>query len=318
MKPNNRKTRGYFKHPSALVESEKIGKGTRIWAFAHILPGAVIGENCNICDHTFIENDVVVGNRVTVKCGVQLWDGVRVEDDVFIGPNATFTNDPFPRSRKRPNVFSETLIQKGASIGANATVLPGVVIGRLGMVGAGAVVTRDVPPYGIVSGNPARLTGFQVKETGRSTVRSKPERVPLIGRTKIPAVHLRQLPIILDSRGSLSFAEYDRHLPFTPARYFLLYDLPIDVARGGHAHLGLHQFMVCIKGSCKIALDDGRRRDDLALDSPRQGLYIPPMVWVEVYRCSPDAMILVLASDVFKEKDYIRKYDDFIRAVGIE
>jgi len=150
----------FYQHPSAIVESQKIGEKTRIWAFAHILPGASIGMDCNICDYVFIENDVVVGDRVTIKCGVQLWDGVVLEDDVFIGPNATFTNDPFPRSKQQPNKFSKTLVRKGASIGANATLLPGIVIGELAMVGAGAVVTRDVPPSAIVSGNPARIRGF--------------------------------------------------------------------------------------------------------------------------------------------------------------
>ena len=116
-------------HPQALCETRKVGARTRIWAFAHILPGARIGADCNICDHTFIENDVVVGDRVTVKCGVQLWDGVRIEDDVFIGPNATFSNDRFPRSRKRPKKFLATVVKEGASIGANATILPGVTIG---------------------------------------------------------------------------------------------------------------------------------------------------------------------------------------------
>ncbi|MFN8426272.1 MAG: hypothetical protein U0X87_08455 [Anaerolineales bacterium] len=102
----------FFAHPNSLVESKQIGKATRVWAFAHVLPGAVIGEDCNICDHVFIENDVVVGNRVTVKCGVQLWDGIRLEDDVFVGPNATFTNDPFPRSKKYPTEFSKIVVQK--------------------------------------------------------------------------------------------------------------------------------------------------------------------------------------------------------------
>ena len=113
---------------------------------AHILPGAVIGCDCNICDHTFIENDVTVGDRVTIKCGVQLWDGTTVEDDVFIGPNATFTNDPFPRSKQYPTEFSRTVIKRGASIGANATILPGITIGERSMIGAGAVITRNVPP----------------------------------------------------------------------------------------------------------------------------------------------------------------------------
>jgi len=147
----------YFQHPQALVESTNIGKDTRIWAFSHILPGAEIGEDCNICDHVFIENDVKIGNRVTIKCGVQLWDGVVVEDDVFIGPNATFTNDLFPRSKKYPEKFEKTILRKGSSVGANATILSGVTIGLNAMVGAGAVVTHDVPPCVIVVGNPARI-----------------------------------------------------------------------------------------------------------------------------------------------------------------
>jgi acetyltransferase-like isoleucine patch superfamily enzyme len=146
-----------FVHPAGLCESSRVGDGTRVWAFAHVLPGAVIGKDCNVCDGVFIENDVVVGDRVTIKCGVQLWDGLRVEDDVFIGPNATFTNDRFPRSRVRPTHFLKTIIRQGASIGANATILPGIEIGRGSMVGAGAVVTRDVAPYSLVLGNPARF-----------------------------------------------------------------------------------------------------------------------------------------------------------------
>lgn len=146
----------YFKHEKSLVETEDIGRNTRIWAFTHVLSKAKIGSDCNICDHVFIENDVVVGDRVTVKCGVQLWDGLRVEDDVFIGPNATFTNDLFPRSKKEFKLI-ETRIKRGASIGANATILPGITIGQFSMVGAGAVVTKDVPDKVLVVGNPARV-----------------------------------------------------------------------------------------------------------------------------------------------------------------
>src|SRR5262245_21185468 len=116
---------GWFKHPQAIVESTAVGTGTRVWAFAHVLPGARIGANCNICDHVFIENDVVVGDRTTVKVGVQLWDVVTLEDDVFVGPNATFTNDPFPRSRQKPTRVTPTCVRQGASIGANATVMCG-------------------------------------------------------------------------------------------------------------------------------------------------------------------------------------------------
>lgn len=147
-------------HPSAIVElGARLGTGTRVWAFVHILPGAVIGDDCNICDHVFIENDVVLGHRVTVKCGIYLWDGVRVEDDVHLGPNVVFTNDRFPRSR-RPFTLESTIVRTGASVGANATLLPGITIGRSAMVGAGSVVTRSVPDFALVIGNPARVSGY--------------------------------------------------------------------------------------------------------------------------------------------------------------
>ena len=146
-------------HPQALCESTHIGGGTRIWAFTHVLPGAQIGEDCNVCDHVFIENRVQVGNRVTIKCGVQLWDGLVVEDDVFIGPNATFTNDLLPPNRGQTGVFEPlvTRLRRGCSIGANATILAGVEIGEQSVVAAGAVVTRDVPAGVVVVGNPSRV-----------------------------------------------------------------------------------------------------------------------------------------------------------------
>jgi UDP-2-acetamido-3-amino-2,3-dideoxy-glucuronate N-acetyltransferase len=156
-----------FVHPQALCESRRVGKGTRIWAFSHVLAGARIGSDCNICESVFIENDVVIGDRVTVKNGVQLWDGVTLEDDVFVGPNATFSNDPFPRSRQRPREFLRTTVRKGASIGANATLLPGIEIGAAAMVAAGAVVTQSVPPQTIVAGNPARIIESLDKTGGR-------------------------------------------------------------------------------------------------------------------------------------------------------
>jgi UDP-2-acetamido-3-amino-2,3-dideoxy-glucuronate N-acetyltransferase len=143
-------------HELALVESDRIGPGTRIWAFAHVMAGARIGADCNICDHTFIEGQVIVGDRVTIKSGVYLWNGLHVADDVFIGPHATFTNDPFPRSKRRFECAT-TELGRGASIGAGAVVLPGVRVGEQAMVGAGAVVTRDVPDHTIVVGNPARV-----------------------------------------------------------------------------------------------------------------------------------------------------------------
>lgn len=146
-------------HPTAQVMTEHIGEGTTVWQFAIVLAGARIGANCNINSHTFIENDVVIGDNVTVKCGVYLWDGARIEDNVFLGPNATFTNDNTPRSRQA-RTFPTFRVKRGASVGANATVLPGVTIGEYALIGAGAVVTKDVPAYALMVGNPARRAGW--------------------------------------------------------------------------------------------------------------------------------------------------------------
>jgi acetyltransferase-like isoleucine patch superfamily enzyme len=146
-------------HPSADVQSDTIGNNTNIWQFCVVLANAEIGDNCNICSHCFIENDVIIGNQVTVKSGVQLWDGLRIEDDVFIGPNVTFTNDKFPRSKHYLDEFPNTTVCKGASIGGGAVILPGIIIGEFAMVGAGSVVTKSVPPGTIVKGNPAKIAG---------------------------------------------------------------------------------------------------------------------------------------------------------------
>jgi len=152
-------------HSLADVQSSKIGKNTRIWQFCVVLEGAVIGENCNICAGVFIENDVIVGNGVTVKCGVQLWDGLRVGDGAFIGPNVTFTNDLIPRSGQHPTAYAETVIERGASIGANSVVIAGHRIGEYALIGAGSVVTKDIPPHTVWYGNPATQRGF-ISESG--------------------------------------------------------------------------------------------------------------------------------------------------------
>ena len=149
-----------FIHPLSDVMSTTIGQKTKVWQYSVILPKAVIGENCNICAHTLIENDVVIGNNVTVKSGVYIWDGITLKDNVFIGPCVTFTNDKKPRSKQYPDEFPKTVIEEGASIGANATLLPGITIGKNALIGAGAVVTKNVPENAIMVGNPAVIKGY--------------------------------------------------------------------------------------------------------------------------------------------------------------
>lgn len=306
-------------HSQAIVEDgATVGKGTRIWAFAHVLSDVYIGMDCNLCDHTFIENGVKIGNRVTLKCGVYLWDGTTIEDDVFVGPNATFSNDLFPRSKQQPSVYEKTLIHKGASIGANATILAGTTIGRHAVVGAGAVVTRDVPPNAIVVGNPARITGYASIQGDIDDISlSEPtQSLGEMGESRIKGVQYYRLPIIQDMRGSLSFAEVGQYLPFIAKRYFLVFDVTSYEVRGEHAHRELHQFLVCVKGSCSVMVDNGTIREEYVLDTPGAALHIPPMVWAVQYKYSADAVLMVLASDVYDANDYIRDYDLFINEVN--
>jgi UDP-2-acetamido-3-amino-2,3-dideoxy-glucuronate N-acetyltransferase len=300
----------YFRHPAALVETDDIGAGTRVWAFAHVLPGAVVGQDCNICDHVFIESGASVGDRVTVKCGVQLWTGVHLGDDVFVGPNATFTNDPFPRSKDHGRPPSTTVVERGASIGANATILPGVRIGPNSMVGAGSVVTADVPANAIVIGNPARIAGY----VPTSTEPQRPVPVPAVdpnaplGRR---GVRVLTSPRFNDLRGSLVALE-GSDLPFVPRRMFTVFGVPSKDVRGEHAHRECEQLLTCVHGSVRVLWDDGFERGEVLLDSPAKSLYLPPRVWGSQYRFTDDAVLVVLASMPYDADDYVRTYAEFV------
>ena len=161
--------KNYFVHPNALVESDDIGAKTRIWAFAHVLKNVKIGEDCNLCDYVFVESGVTIGNRVTINNCISLCEGLEVEDDVFLGPNAVLTNYMFPRSKRHSGNFLSTKLQKGASVGANATILCGITLGKYCLVGAGSVVTKSVPDFALVTGNPAKVK-YWVAKTGEKLI----------------------------------------------------------------------------------------------------------------------------------------------------
>lgn len=304
-------------HDSADVQSTKIGQGSSIWQSVVVLPGATIGKEVNICAHCFIENDVIIGDRVTVKSGVYLWDGVRLEDDVFIGPNVTFTNDKFPRSKQYPDSFSEIRVEHGASIGGGAVLLPGVTVGCGAMVGAGAVVTKSVPPYAIAFGSPARIHGY-VENTalaGKFDNASTPsllEDSESVVKVGVGKVTLHQLKSVQDMRGDLSVGEFLKDIPFEPKRYFLVFNVPREKTRGEHAHHQCHQFLICVKGSCAVVVDDGKSRHELLLDSPDKGAHLPPLTWGVQYKYSSDAVLLVFASHYYEAEDYIRDYAEFV------
>jgi acetyltransferase-like isoleucine patch superfamily enzyme len=299
-------------HPSADIQTKNIGFRTNIWQFCVVLPGANIGDDCNICANVFIENDVVIGNRVTIKSGVQIWDGVSIEDDAFIGPNVSFSNDLYPKSKHQPQIFLKTHVSKGASIGANATILPGIKIGANALVGAGSVVTHDVPENAIVFGVPAIIKGYS------SVIVEKLTEVNHNSSTTIPMIKslkgggdVYQLANIKDLRGALSLVQYQQDLPFVVKRAFWIYDVPSSEIRGEHAHERCHQFLVCVKGGVTVITDNGVDRSEIRLDKPTVGLHIPPLIWAAQYKYTSDAILVVFASDEYDADDYIRSYSKF-------
>lgn len=305
-----------FIHENALCESVYVGEGTKVWAFSHILPKAVIGKNCNICDHIFIENDVEIGDNVTIKSGVQLWDGITLEDNVFIGPNATFCNDNFPRSKKYPEKFLQTKICKGASIGANATILPGVTVGQDALVGAGAVVTSNVPPRALVVGNPARIVNYV--DTNKIPMGIKIKADDDKGAEKkinlgVGNCELWSMPVFSDMRGNLLVTEYSAHLPFIPKRSFYVYGVKNNEIRGEHAHKECDQFLMALAGSINIVINDGVDSKEIVLDSPRSGLFLKAGTWSVQYKFSQNAILSVFASHQYEEEDYIRDYNEFCK-----
>jgi len=302
----------FYLHPNCICDSKNIGKDTRIYAFAHVLEGARIGRDCNVCDHVFIENDVVIGDRVTIKCGVQIWDALTIEDDVFIGPNVTFTNDPKPRSKQYPEAFAKTVICERASIGANATILPGITIGRNSMIGAGSVVTRSVPPNAIVYGNPARIMGYaDLENTQPETTQAETDQAKALTNSTVRGVTFHRFPLIQDLRGDLSAGEFEQQVPFLPKRYFLVFDVPNQHIRGEHAHYECEQFLLCVRGACSVVVEDGDTREEYRLDKPNLGLHVPPMIWATQYKHTKDAVLLVFASHHYDKDDYIRDYDQW-------
>lgn len=230
---------------------------------------------------------------------------VVIEDGVIIGANTSVLSYDQEFGR-----YLSTIIRRGASIGAGSTVYPGVIIGARSIVKPGSVVTRTVPPLAIVEGNPAIITGYRSTCLNTYTGDRKNEKTPV--NSTVTGVVLEYCPLFSDLRGDLSVGEFEKNVPFSPKRYFLIFSVPTAETRGEHAHKECKQFLICVKGSCKVIADDGENREEFVLDSPNKGLYLPPMTWGIQYQYSSDAVLLVFASSSYDSSDYIRDYDEFL------
>jgi acetyltransferase-like isoleucine patch superfamily enzyme/dTDP-4-dehydrorhamnose 3,5-epimerase-like enzyme len=297
-------------HPASLVEAGEIGAGTCVGAFSRISAGARIGKRCQIRDHVCVCPGAVVGDDVVLHDGCRVAGGVVVEDGAVLGPQVVTMSSSSPAGgqESRP-----TRIGKGAAIGANATIVAGVTVGPRAVVGAGAVVTRNVPADAVVAGNPARITGYAGLTPRRPPApMAAPPEQPGAVATRVRGVTFHFLPLVEDLRGNLAIGETARQVPFEIRRFFLVFGVADQKIRGEHAHRTLHQFLVCVHGSCHFVADDGENREEFILDRPNFGLYIPPMIWGVQYKYTPDAVLLVLASDHYDPADYIRDYTEFL------
>jgi dTDP-4-amino-4,6-dideoxygalactose transaminase/dTDP-4-dehydrorhamnose 3,5-epimerase-like enzyme len=240
-----------------------------------------------------------------------VWSGITLHDDVFVGPNATFCNDKFPRANVHLKVYPPTVVESGASLGANCTILPGIKIGTSSMVGAGSVVTHDVSPKTVVAGNPARFLRF-VDAVGTSSLEHPGKKAALT----VKGAKVLTLPTFRDRRGCLSFAEYESHLPWVPKRFFTITGVPQNELRGYHAHKSVKQFLVCLAGQVSVLVDDGTARETVVLDSPGEGLLLEPMVWSSQSYVNVGCVLLVLCSEKHNPNGYVHDYSQFLSLVA--
>jgi hypothetical protein len=271
--------------PAVVAASATLGD------FVVAYAGAEVGENCRVLGFT------------------QLWAGVRLEAGAELGPGVTFEAPPAGQR-------ADIVIGAQARVGAGALICAGVRVGQGAVVAAGAVVAQSVPPYAVVSGVPARITDYVQNASRapamawhqRATFPEQPSVVPL----GVGGVTLHRFKFLQDPRGDLSVGEFDKEIPFLPKRYFLVMNVPSDKTRGEHAHRKCHQFLVCVKGSCALVVDDLAQRCEVMLDSPELGVFLPAMTWGIQYKYSSDAVLLVFTSDYYDADDYIRDYDLFV------
>lgn len=297
-------------HPTAEVRSKSIEQGAKIGAYCLISEEVKVGAKVVIHANCVIESDVSIGNGVVIESGVKICSGAIIGNNTYIGSNVTFAKTP-------KSDTTTTNIEDGASVGGGATLLAGVSVGVCASVAPGAVVTKSVPAYTIVKGNPASVSGYvnhrldddraQAISLSKVPLRGYQESIPLGAGASV----VQRLKYVSDMRGNLSVSEFPEDIPFTPRRYFLIFDVPNQEVRGSHAHRECEQFLICVNGSVNVMVDDGETRSEVILDSPDLGVYIPPLVWGTQYRYSDNAVLLVFASHPYDDGDYIRDYEEF-------
>ena len=259
-----------------------------------------------------IDPSALIGGDCVIKSGAYVGAGVNLGAGVVVGANAVFVD------AESDTPGTGTQVKRLARIGANASIYAGVVIAERAEVRPGAVVTRSVPPNAIVEGNPANIVGYvdAAREAHPFAPHATSGARQGVEATAVDGVTVHHFPIIPDLRGNLTVGEFDKQVPFLPKRYFMVFGVPSREIRGEHAHRRCHQFLICLRGSCAVVADDGKRKVEIELDAPNRGLYLPPMTWGIQYKHTPDALLLVFASDYYDGADYIRDYDEFIAELG--
>ncbi len=284
---------------------------------AKIYDGATVESGSTLGDFVAVHPGGVVLSGATIEGGTHIWPGITIERDARLGPGVQF-------ERADPSLVSASAnvtVGTGCNVGAGAVIHSGVQVGVGARVSPAAVVAQNVPPYAIVSGSPARVTGYVQNSVSAIPAR---EWSPAIDfpeqEASVPIgvgnVTLHRLRMVRDPRGDLSAGEFPRSIPFLPKRYFLVFNVPSEKARGEHAHIQCHQFLICVKGGCSVVVDDGLRRCEVSLTSPDLGIHLPPLTWATQYKYSSDAVLLVFASDYYAADDYIRNYSDFVALVS--
>lgn len=279
----------------------------------HISQQTVFGKHVVVSHHVVIEGEVSLGSRVNIGSHVVIEGAVAIGDGVKVGAGAKLLGAKVGVGKVGT---SPIVIGDSAMIGGAAVITAGVSVGVGAQVAAGSVVTGSVPDYAIVSGNPARIVGYAMTEDALDILRpAEPVGSHGMARSRVKGVTLHRLPCFKDLRGDISIGEFGKHVPFEAKRYFVVFGVSGEQVRGEHAHKRCKQFLVCVKGSCSVVADDGKVREEFLLDQPDKGLFLPPMIWGVQYKYSPDAVLLVLASEHYDPKDYIRDYQVFKQAL---